>query len=371
MLRDVNVESMLSSAGGDNPSGGLSPAVDRSTTFQGAAGRGSVYGRAHSPTLQGVEGTLGELEGATALAFASGMTAWSVLCQTVLRPGDVVAIPTRGYYGVEFHAELLLEPWGVEVRRFDPLDAPALAEAVDGATLLLIETPANPDMRVIDIARSVQVGHDKGALVVCDNTVATPLLQRPLELGADVTWQSATKYLAGHSDVLAGVLATRDRELSSKLEDVRTSVGGALAPDPAWLLGRGLRTLAVRLHRQCETALDLAGRLAKHPAVTRVNYPGLSDHPDRATTDRQMSGGFGGLLSFEVADAALADRMIEQLALIHGATSLGGTESLIERRSRIEPEGRVPQGLLRLSVGLEDVEDLWVDLCAGLDVPPH
>ena len=365
-----SAESLLASAGGVNPTAGLSPPLDRSTTFAGIAGRGSVYGRSHNPTLEGVEGTLGELEGASALGFASGMTAWSVLCLTVLRPGAAVAIPTRGYYGVEYHAELLLEPWGVEVRRFDPLDPAALADAVRGAKLLLIETPANPDMRVVDIARSADVGRAAGALVVCDNTVATPLLQRPLDLGADVTWQSATKYLGGHSDVLAGVLATRDQELVARLHDVRTSVGGALAPDSAWLLGRGLRTLAVRLLRQCETALDLAKRLSTHSAVQRVNYPGLANHPDRATTDLQMSGGFGGLLSFEVADAAQADRVIESLTLIHGATSLGGTESLIERRSRIEPEGRVPLGLLRLSVGLEDPDDLWADLCARLDLLP-
>jgi cystathionine gamma-synthase len=371
MLGGVNSDSILSRAGGDNPSGGLSPPLDRSTTFEGAAGRASAYGRAHSPTLQGVEGTLGALEDATALAFASGMTAWSVLCQTVLRPGDVVAIPTRGYYGVEFHAQLLLEPWGIEVRRFDPVDSGALPDAARGATIVLVETPANPDMRVVDIAGHARVARAAGALVVCDNTVATPLLQRPLDLGADITWQSATKYLGGHSDVLAGVLATRDPALVSKLLEVRTCVGGALSPDAAWLLARGLRTLSVRVARQCETALDLAQRLEKHAAVKQVNYPGLADHPDRATCDRQMSGGFGGLLSFEVADAALADRLIASLTLICGATSLGGVESLIERRGRIEPEGRVPAGLLRLSVGLEDVDDLWADLRAGLDLLPR
>ena len=282
-----------------------------------------------------------------------------------------MAIPTRGYYGVEFHAELLLEPWGIEVRRFDPVDSGAMADAVRGAKLLLVETPANPDMRVVDIAQSARAGRAAGALVVCDNTVATPLLQRPLDLGADITWQSATKYLGGHSDVLAGVLATRDTVLVAKLLEVRTCVGGALSPDAAWLLARGLRTLSVRVVRQCETALDLAQRLEKHAAVKRVNYPGLADHPDRATCDRQMSGGFGGLLSFEVADAALADRLIASLTLIHGATSLGSVESLIERRGRIEPEGRVPAGLLRLSVGLEDVDDLWADLRAGLDQLPR
>ena len=360
-------DSILPRGSGENPSGGLSPLLDRSTTFEGTAGRSSAYGRDHSPTLQGAEATLGALEDATALAFASGLTAWTALCQTILRPGDVAAIPTRGYYGVETHARLLLEPWGIEVRRFDPVESGSVAGAAIGARLVLIETPANPDLRVIDIARMADVSHAAGALLVCDNTVATPLLQRPLDLGADIAWQSATKYLGGHSDVLAGVLATRDTDLAARIRNVRTHIGGALSPDAAWLLGRGLRTLAVRVARQCETALDLAKRLAGHPSVLHVNYPGLPQHPEYEIAVAQMTGGFGGLLSFELADAAAADRVIGSLTMIHGATSLGGVESLIERRSRIEPEGRVAAGLLRLSVGLENVDDLWNDLRAGLD----
>lgn len=361
-------DSILAHGGTTNPDGGLSTPLDRSTTFAGIAGRSSAYGRDHSPTLQAVEATLGALEGATALAFASGLTAWTALCQTVLRPGDIAVIPTRGYYGVETHAQLLLEPWGVDVRRFDPIDPEAVAAAVRGARLVLIETPSNPDMRVVDIRFVAQVARAEGTLVVCDNTVATPLLQRPLDCGADVTWQSATKYLGGHSDVLAGVLATRDDELIGRLRNVRTHIGGALAPDPAWLLGRGLRTLAVRVARQCESAFDLARRLDAHPAVVRVNYPGLPHHPDYATAADQMIGGFGGLLSFEVADAPTADRLIASLRLIHGATSLGSVESLIERRGRIEPDDRVPAGLVRLSVGIEAVDDLWRDLQSALDV---
>lgn len=360
-------ESILTHGSGGNPSGGLSPPLDRSTTFEGTAGRSSAYGRDHSPTLQGVEARLGALEDAAALAFASGLTAWTVLCQTVLRPGAVVAIPTRGYYGVETHAQLLLEPWGVEVRRFNPVDADAVVSAAHGARLMLVETPANPDLRVIDIAHVADVAHAAGALLVCDNTVATPLLQRPLDLGADITWQSATKYLGGHSDVLAGVLATRDTELGARIRKVRAHIGGALSPDAAWLLGRGLQTLAVRIVRQCETALDLAKRLACHPAVAHVNYPGLPHHANHEIAAAQMTGGFGGLLSFEVTDASAADRVIGALQMIHAATSLGGVESLIERRSRIEPEGRVAAGLLRLSVGLESVDDLWTDLRTGLD----
>ncbi len=363
----MNPESILAHGGGANPSGGLSSPLDRSTTFAGTAGQSSAYGRAHSPILEGVEATLGALEDATALVFASGLTAWTALCQTVLRPGDVAAIPTRGYYGVETHAQLLLEPWGVEVRRFDPIVPAAVANAARGARLVLVETPSNPDMRVVDIAQVAEVVHAAGALLVCDNTVATPLLQRPLDLGADVTWQSATKYLGGHSDVLAGVLAMRDPELAGRIRRIRTHIGGALAPDPSWLLNRGMQTLALRVARQCATALDLAARLESHPAVVRVNYPGLPHHPDHAIAAAQMTDGFGGLLSFELADAATADGLIASLTMIRGATSLGGVESLIERRSRIEPQGRVPAGLLRLSVGIEHVDDLWTDLTGALE----
>ena len=363
----VNPESILSHGGAVNPSGGLASPLDRSTTFEEAPGRSSAYGRDYSPTLQGVEATLGELESATVLGFASGLTAWTALCWTVLRPGDVAAIPTRGYYGVETHAQLLLDPWGVQVRRFDPIDLDAARDAIACARLVLIETPSNPDMRVCDISAIATLTRAAGALLVCDNTVGTPLVQRPLDLGADVTWQSATKYLGGHSDLLAGVLATRDTELAARIRNVRAHMGGALAPDPAWLLERGMRTLALRVARQSVSALELAGRLAAHPAVTQVNYPGLPDHPDHALAARQMNGGFGGLLSFVLADAQAADRVTENVRLVHAATSLGGVESLIERRSRIEPEGRVPAGLLRLSVGIEAVDDLWDDLRHALD----
>ena len=363
----MNPESLLAHGGATNASGGLASPLDRSTTFEEAPGRTSAYGRDHSPTLHGVEATLGALESATALGFASGLTAWTTLCLTVLRPGDVAAIPTRGYYGVETHAQLLLDPWGVEVRRFDPVDADATRAAIAGARVVLIETPSNPDMRVVDIAAVAALTRQAGALLVCDNTFATPLVQRPLDLGADVTWQSATKYLGGHSDVLAGVLATRDTDLAARIRNVRAHTGGALAPDPAWLLERGMRTLALRVPRQSASALELAGRLGSHPGVVRVNYPGLPSHPDHAVAARQMTGGFGGLLSFEVTDATTADRLVEHLRMVHAATSLGGVESLIERRSRIEPEGRVAVGLLRLSVGIESVDDLWADLHQALD----
>lgn len=352
-------------SGASGPWGGLSPPLDRSTTFERWPDTGA-YARDGSQVAAACEAALGELEGAGALAFASGMTAWTTLGLAVLRPGAAVAIPTSGYWGVEALARDLFEPWGVDVRRYDPRRPDELAAAAPGTRLVLVETPSNPHLAVVDIVAAATVAHAAGALLVVDNTLATPLVQLPLDLGADLTWQSATKYLAGHSDVLAGVLAGRDPDLLDRVRRLRTDTGGVLSPDGAWLVLRGLRTLAVRLERHGASALHLARRLADHPGVVAVHYPGLPADPGHEVAARQMHGGFGGLLAFELRDAAAADAMCDRLALVRRATSLGSVETLIERRARIEPEGRVAQGLLRLSVGLEDVDDLWDDLEGAL-----
>jgi cystathionine gamma-synthase len=224
-------------------------------------------------------------------------------------------------------------------------------------------------MHVVDLERAAGDAHAGGALLCCDNTVATPLLTRPLELGADLSWQSATKSLAGHSDTLAGAVSVRHPQLYEKLQLTRRMFGGVLAPDPAWLLLRGLRTLSVRLERQCRTALELAQRLSAHPVVTAVHYPGLPAHPGHAIAARQMQGGFGGLMSFELPDGKRAEQVEDRLRIVRRATSLGSVESLVERRARVEPAGRVPEGLLRFSVGLEHVDDLWDDLDHALERP--
>jgi cystathionine gamma-synthase len=231
-----------------------------------------------------------------------------------------------------------------------------------------VETPANPLLDVVDIAAASDAVHAGGGLLVCDNTTASPLQQRPLDLGADLTLQSGTKCLSGHSDALAGVLSTRDVELVERIRDVRSETGMVLGPDPAWLLMRGLRTLAVRVRRQSETALDLATRLAADERVPVVRYPGLPDHPQHELARRQMTGGFGGLLSFEMTTADQAEAVERALQLIHPATSLGSVESLIERRDRIEPSGRVAPGLLRMSAGLEHPDDLWTDLSQAIEI---
>jgi cystathionine gamma-synthase len=350
----------------DNLSGGLSPALDRSTTFERAAAGGSPYGRGHAPVAADAEALLGALEDAEATVFASGMTAWTCICLAVLGEGRALALPTSGYYSLEGFASEILERFGVELRRYDVRDRDAFRRACDGAALAIIETPSNPLLTLTDIARAAGDAHAGGALLCCDSTFATPLLQRPLDLGADLAWQSATKYLAGHSDVLAGVVTTRDASLRERLVWTRRTIGGVLAPDAAWLLLRGLRTLHVRLPRQVATAGELARRLAAHPAVEAVHYPGLPDHPGHELALRQMPRGAGGVLAFELADGSSARRCEDAVRLARNATSLGGVETLIECRARMEPEGRVPEGLLRLSVGLEDVDDLWADLTQAI-----
>jgi cystathionine gamma-synthase len=350
----------------DNASRGLSPALDRSTTYERVPGGGSLYGRGHAPVAAEAEALLGALESAEATVFSSGMTAWTCLCLTVLGQGKAIAIPTSGYYEVELLASEVLGRFGVEVRRYDLRDPEGFRRACEGAALAVVETPSNPTLTVTDIAAAAAAAHAGGALLCCDNTFGTPLLQRPLELGADLAWQSATKYLAGHSDLLAGVITTRDAALRERLVWVRRTVGGVLAPDPAWLLLRGLRTLHVRLPRQVATAAELARRLAAHPGVEAVHYPGLPSHPEHQLARRQMPSGAGGVLAFELADGRVADRCEGAVRLVRNATSLGGVETLIERRARIEPEGRVAPGLLRLAVGLEDVDDLWADLAQAI-----
>jgi cystathionine gamma-synthase len=357
---------LIRGLGDENDGAGMSPVVDRSTSFERWSTRTSPYARGGSPTTAEAEALLGELESAKVIAFASGMTAWSNLCVAVLEQGSVLVIPDSGYYEPELLSSGPLAAFGVETRRYSPRDPDGFAEACRGATLALVETPSNPMLHVVELDRAVRDAHAGGALVCCDNTVSTPLLTQPLEHGADLSWQSATKTLAGHSDVLAGLISVRDEALHARVLMARRLFGGVLAPDPAWLLLRGLRTLSVRLERQCVSALELASRLAAHPAVRAVHYPGLPDHPGHDVATRQMEGGYGSLLSFELPDAASAEQVEDRLRLIRRATSLGSVESLIERRGRVEPAGRVPEGLLRLSVGIEHVDDLWSDLSGAL-----
>ena len=350
-----------------SPTGGLSPPLDRSIVWETPAdGPAFRYGRSTAPVAAEAEAVLGALEDAEALVFAAGMSAISCLALATLRSGDAMAVPDVGYYELQLVLRDVLGPFGVETRLYDPRDPTSLPAACRGARVVVVETPANPLLDVVDIRAAAELAHAEGALLVCDNTVATPLHQRPLELGADVSWASASKLLGGHHDLLGGVLTSRDAALLDRVRNVRRMLGAVLAPDPAWLLLRGLRTFALRVPRQSTSAVELARRLERHPLVRRAHHPGLTSHPGHELARRQMAGGFGCLLSFELPDAASADRAIAGLRLIHHATSFGGVVTSCERRSRVEP-GRVPDGLIRLSAGIENVDDLWADLAGALD----
>jgi cystathionine gamma-synthase len=318
----------------------LSPPLHRASTFDRARGD-YVYQRNTNPTNEEAERALGELDGGDALLFPSGSAAITCVLLALLEPGKRVALASDAYWGTPVLAQVELARWGLLVEEFDQT-----GPAPEDADVVWLEAPSNPLLRVPDVAAHVAAARERGALLFVDSTAATPLHLRPLELGADVAVHSATKYLSGHSDVLLGAAVFRDRALRDRVAEFRTRTGIVAAPDAAWLLLRGLRTLAVRFERQSQTALELVRRLEAHPAVERVHYPG-----------------FGGLLSFVTAgDAELVERGTE---LIRNATSLGGVESVLETRYRWEGD-RVPKNLVRLSVGLEDVDDLWQDLDQAL-----
>ncbi|MDX6465096.1 MAG: cystathionine gamma-synthase [Gaiellaceae bacterium] len=316
--------------------------VDRSTTWpydERGEPREFFYQRNGDPTGTEAEGLLGDLDHGTALLFPSGAGATAALVLALLKPGDTIALAAGCYYGTGKTFEALA-PWGLQTVEYDQTGAPP-----DGVQLIWTEAPSNPFLTMPDLAAAA--AHP--APLVVDATVATPVLLRPLEHGADFVVHSATKYLAGHDDALLGAVVCRDARAADALRTFRTRTGIVAAPDAAWLLIRGLKTLELRVRRQSATAADLAARLADHPKVETVRYPGL-----------------GGLISFDVASGEGARLVETSTRLIVNATSLGGTGSLIETRRRWEGD-RVPAGLLRLSVGLEDGDALWADLAQALE----
>jgi cystathionine beta-lyase/cystathionine gamma-synthase len=333
------------------------PPLDRATVHAHADGAAGpfYYQRAAHPVGAEVERLLGELEGGPALLFPSGAGATTALVLAMLEPGTRVAVAEGGYYGTSTLLRDVLGRWGLEMTNFDQTADPPEAD------LVWLEPCANPLMSFPDLDRSITRAHAAGARVVVDNTVLSPVLLRPLEHGADFVLHSASKILGGHHDVLMGAVACASREDHARLLAFRTASGIVAAPDPAWLALRGMKTLALRAERQSTSALELAHRLAEHPKVKRVRYPGLND----PVAARYVEA-FGPLLAFEVTDRASAERVERSLRLIENATSLGGVTSTLESRARWEPE-RVPPGLLRLSVGLEDPGDLWADLAQALD----
>lgn len=325
------------------------------------------YGRDGNPTWLALEEAVGALEGGTALTFASGMAAIQAVLELV-EPGGTVVLPQNCYLGVAAAVDARARRYGWTVRRVDVVDTDAVLAAADGADLVWLESPTNPMMEVADLPRICQELGERVRLVV-DSTFATPLLQRPLEHGASVVVHSITKMLSGHSDVLLGavVVPSDDAETLAALAEVRHSFGAIPGPMEAYLSLRGLRTLPLRLERAQQNARVLAERLARHPAVRRVRFPGLPDDPAYARASRTMNG-FGSLISIELADAATADALVGSCRLWVFTTSLGGLESTLERRRRWPGElPSVPEGLVRMSVGIEHVEDLWDDLAQALD----
>ena len=360
----------------DSETGALVPPVHPATTYEmhpdGSLTDGRAYTRADNPTYDAAEKLLNVLEGgAGCILFASGNAAATAVFQALL-PGDHVLVSRILYWGIRKWLAEFAVSWGLDVEFVDVTDLEALQAAIrPGATRLLwLETPANPTWEITDIAAVADIAHAAQVCVAVDNTVPTPVLTRPLELGADLVVHSATKYLNGHSDVLAGAVVTaRLDPLWERIRSWRRNAGSMLGPFEAWLLQRGMRTLFVRVRRASETALALARQLQGHPALKAVLYPGLPSHPGHDVAARQMQGGFGGMLSIRLAggeEQALAVAAAAQV--FKRATSLGGVESLIEHRLSTEgPSSPVPGDLLRLSVGLETPEDLLADLTAALE----
>jgi cystathionine gamma-synthase len=371
----MRLETLAIHAGGaaDEATGALSPPLHLATTFRHgpAAERvaGYEYQREGNPTNDRLRAALAALEGGeTALTFASGMAAISTLLES-LDDGARIAIPDDCYTGLRALAEDFLAARGISVQQLDMGDLDAVRTAcAAGLDLLWVETPSNPLLKVCDIKALAQIAHAHGALLACDNTFATPVLQRPLVLGADVVMHSTTKYFGGHSDVLGGALVfARDDALGTRVARRLHITGATLAPFSAWLTLRGCRSLPARMAMHCSNARRIAEFLSTQPQVGRVHYPGLPTHPGHGIATDQMRD-FGGMLSIELRggrEAALA--MAGALELFTNATSLGGCESLVEHRASVEGESPTsPPGLLRLSVGLEHIEDLLADLRQSL-----
>ena len=352
----------------------VTPAIHLSTTFQkaddGSLPGGYLYSRTGNPNREALEDALAALEeGAAALAFSSGSAATMAVFQA-LSPGDHVIAPEDAYYGTAVLLKTLMSHWGLKFTLLNMQDLQAVQRAVTPATRLIwTETPSNPLLNVTDLRAVIAIAGKAGALVACDNTWATPLLQQPLKLGADVVMHSVTKYLSGHSDVLSGALVFREKgPLLEKCRSIQHEGGAVPSPFECWLALRGLQTFPYRVRAHSENAQKVAGFLATQPKIEAVHYPGLSSHPGHSVAAGQMSG-FGGMLSIQVRGGqAEAFKLCAAVKLFTHATSLGGPHSLIEHRASVEGANtRSPQNLLRLSIGLEHPDDLIEDLTQALE----
>jgi cystathionine gamma-synthase len=380
--KKVKPESIAAQALGwvDEKTRAVSPPIHTSSTYlrdpDNQYRSGLVYARADNPAFDQAEAVLTQLEnGAQAALFASGMAAATAVFQA-LAPGDHVLAPKVMYWSLRNWLMNFATQWGLNVQLIDMTDPAAVKAAiVPGKTRLVwIETPANPLWTITDIAATAEIAHGAGALLAVDSTVATPVITRPLELGADIVMHAATKYLNGHSDLIAGALVTRaDNAYWQRVKMVRAQLGGTLGSFEAWLLLRGMRTLYLRVRAASRSAQRIAEHFSKHPLIKEVLYPGLPGAQGHLIASKQMQGGFGGMLSIRVRagksggeDAAIATAA--NVELWKRATSLGGTESLIEHRASVEGAGTpAPADLLRLSVGIEDTDDLIADLEQALE----
>lgn len=359
----------------DPTTGAVVPPIYQTSTFvqDGIGGfrGGYEYGRSANPTRDSLQTVLASLEGGSAaFSFASGLAAEDALLRAVLQPGSRVVMGNDVYGGTHRLVNRVWAPWGVALETVDmsDLDAVRVAARPGETTVLWVETPSNPLMKISDIAALAEIGHAAGALVVVDNTFASPYVQQPLSLGADAVVHSTTKYLGGHSDTLGGAVVVNDPALAEKVGFIQFGVGAVSAPLEAWLTIRGIKTLGVRIDRHSENAQAIAETLVAHPAVERVYYPGLAEHPGHELAARQMKR-FGGMLSVAlVGGAAAAKKFAESTEVFQLAESLGGVESLIGYPSEMTHASvrgtalEVPENIVRLSVGIESVGDLVSDI---------
>ena len=362
----------------DPTTGAVIPPVHFSTTYAqdgiGGLRQGYEYGRSGNPTRTALETQIAALEGGKhGLSFSSGLAAEDALLRAVLKPGDEVLLGDDVYGGTYRLIARILGPWGIGLRIVDMSDLDAVAAALEEkpARILWVETPSNPLLRITDIAGLAKLGRDAGALVVVDNTFASPALQQPLSLGADVVVHSATKYLGGHSDVVGGALVINDDAVAEGTKFLQFAAGAVSGPMDAFLTTRGIKTLGIRMQRHSENAAAIAAFLERHDRVARVYYPGLASHPGHELAARQMSA-FGGIVSVALADGPTARRFAESTRLFQLAESLGGVESLMNYPDEMThasvrgTELAVPEDVVRLSVGIESVDDLLADVDQAL-----
>ena len=380
MPQGFNTRSIHVGQTSDPTTGAVVPPIYLSSTFQqevpGTPLNGFEYSRCDNPTRTSLQENLASLEGGLlAYSFASGMAAEDAFFRAVLKPGDHIVLGNDAYGGSYRAIEQVYGPWGVTNSCIDFTDLTSVEEVIKATKprVVRIETPTNPLMTIVDIEGVSTIAHKHGALVLVDNTFATPALQRPIELGADVVLHSTTKYLGGHSDVVGGAIVLTDGELAEKVAQIQNWLGAISSPFDAYLTMRGIKTLGVRMERHSSNALALAERFENHAAVERVLYPGLASHPGHDVAKRQMSL-FGGMMSMQlVGGVKAAESLLTNTKLFALAPSLGGVESLIEHPGLMthhSVEGtvlEVPANLVRISVGIEDIDDLIEDLAQALD----